>query len=70
MRHQEIFEWHDGDDGKMSLDEFCEEYIFDELHSFVDEELDVSEKTKNRAHMIISKAVRHLKRNLLPIERK
>lgn len=62
MKRREVFEWDDSE--YETREEYFEEYILDELHGFADE-LDLSDKTKDHLHKIISKVNLHLKNHFI-----
>ena len=57
MKHMDIFEWDD--DVMSDRDMFIDFYVLDELHGAVDD-LDLSDKTIEHLHMLISKVRMHL----------
>jgi len=57
MKHKDIFEWND--DVMSDRDQFIDFYILDELHDAVDD-LDLSEKTIEYLHRLITKVRAHL----------
>lgn len=67
MKHRDIFEWDD--DVMSDRDQFIDFYVLDELHGAVDD-LDLSEKTIEDLHKLISKVRMHLNRYLKESERK